>query len=337
MAWGDEERPPIIVRGGSLKIVSGTKKNGKPWKKVGDEYRQEQPRGKDVVVYSVRFVGGGANCRPTFAHSVRVTYALDSGKTAVVVIGRADEIAEERDKKREPVVSSTVPLEIVNDSEEGPHLLLALRGRITSVVADSLVCSNPVEVIVQPVGPKTVRFSPLAWAAGLLAGASAVYALFRFFAEDEERPPIIVRGGSLVFESGDPRHSNGKKRKSKRWKHEFGWKPDHRKGENVSRFDVSFETDTGCGVTSARKAVIAYKHRTLGSEQLALFTLRIGTDDETGRHTPVIETVETLVPEIDPEVPQTLTFRPEGSVEYIQFDDGPKCANPGVVHFDPVK
>ena len=175
MAWGDEERPPIIVRGGSLKIFSGTKTNGKRWKKVGDEFRQEHPRGKDVGVYSVRFIGGGETCRPTFAHTVRITYALDSGRPAVIIIGRAEEITEDPDKDREPVISSTVPLEIVNDSEEAPHLLLAARGRITSVVADSLVCSSPAGVIAQPVGSKPARRVNALLIIGVLAGLVAAF------------------------------------------------------------------------------------------------------------------------------------------------------------------
>ena len=77
MAPADDERPPIIVRGGSLVIQSGDEKSsnpkhriGKKWKKDGKDWKQIHDNGKHVARYPVSFQGGGASCtrisQPTF-------------------------------------------------------------------------------------------------------------------------------------------------------------------------------------------------------------------------------------------------------------------------------
>jgi hypothetical protein len=78
-----------------------------------------------------------------------------------------------------------------------------------------------------------------------VAGAVAVaYAMF--FDEpvdDDDRPPIIVRNGSLIFENGDGM------RPGKPWKeitagNETWWRMDHPKGHWPGYFDVSFNGGT---------------------------------------------------------------------------------------------
>jgi hypothetical protein len=84
---------------------------------------------------------------------------------------------------------------------------------------------------------------------GIVCGALFVWAVqpsARRAAEDEERPPIIVKGGSLLIESGDA----AKGKKGKPWKkeavadgsgkNENQWKPDHPTGIPSSILKVVF-------------------------------------------------------------------------------------------------
>ena len=96
--------------------------------------------------------------------------------------------------------------------------------------------------------------------AGLLViGWTVQTAGMKVLAEDEDRPPIIVKGGSLLFESGDSKKAT----KGKPWKteavpdaagkNEKQWKPDHPNGIPASVLKVAF---TG-GTDEARRACTA--------------------------------------------------------------------------------
>ena len=57
--------------------------------------------------------------------------------------------------------------------------------------------------------------------------------------DDDDRPPVIVRNGSAIFQGGDPAVPS----KWKDWSKDIlgnQWKPDHPKGKPVERFDVTF-------------------------------------------------------------------------------------------------
>ena len=155
MAAGNEDRPPIIVRGGSLVIQSGDPKSsnpnhkkGKPWLKDGAHWKQEHDNGKDVKTYSVSFQGGGGSCSPAFATEVRVTYQPKSGDKVVILIGRADKSGPEKEK--EPRIVSAKEL-VVDNSTDQPTLTLQLEGEIVSISAGGNVCTNPVGAKLQPV------------------------------------------------------------------------------------------------------------------------------------------------------------------------------------------
>ncbi|HXG57027.1 MAG TPA: hypothetical protein VNJ03_16735 [Vicinamibacterales bacterium] len=85
---------------------------------------------------------------------------------------------------------------------------------------------------------------------GVLTGAAVMYSFQQPSVEDDDRPPIIVRGGSLIFESGDTKKS----KPGKPWRKEtvtdsagqseVQWKPDHEKARSVGLFVVSFENGT---------------------------------------------------------------------------------------------
>lgn len=246
----DEERPPIIVRGGSLVIQSGDEKSsnpkhkkGKPWLDAKDKklWKQKHDNGKHVATYSVSFQGGGGTCSPTFATEVHVTYELTSGGTVEVTIGR-EKVAN--GKEMEPFVRSTKELTADNEREQ-PTLTLPLGGKITSISAGGKVCSNPVSAKLQPVngkdsdGSRSVRAIVIAVAAIAAVAFAFAFGLFDFNG-DEERPPIIVRNGSIVFEN--QLVSGPSTGQSKLWvpSGTRKWKPDHKEGKRISGFDVTF-------------------------------------------------------------------------------------------------
>ena len=84
----DEDRPPIIVRGGSLIFQSGDpdsseaeEKAGKPWKQVGTDWQPDQDYGKKTSWFSVAIRGGSNSCPAlSMTREVRLVYA-DAGGT----------------------------------------------------------------------------------------------------------------------------------------------------------------------------------------------------------------------------------------------------------------
>ena len=76
-------------------------------------------------------------------------------------------------------------------------------------------------------------------AVGAVVCASRVMTFRSLRYSDEDRPPIIVRGGSLYFISGDAHHSKKEFKYGKQWvHHKKGWKPKHDQAKSVSYFVV---------------------------------------------------------------------------------------------------
>lgn len=80
---------------------------------------------------------------------------------------------------------------------------------------------------------------------GLILGGLLAFGAMRYFAsaEDEERPPIIVKGGSLIFQS------------ERAWQQVGGdWQPDQKNGRRTNGFSVSIQgPDTTCPLLSTTK------------------------------------------------------------------------------------
>ena len=87
-------------------------------------------------------------------------------------------------------------------------------------------------------GTKLAYFTGGALIGGLLVGG--VLSTIGSGGDDEERPPIIVRGGSIVFESGDKNTTKPKEKKGKKWTPAGNdWQPDQAHGIPVSDLTIA--------------------------------------------------------------------------------------------------
>ena len=93
-------------------------------------------------------------------------------------------------------------------------------------------------------------------AAGLIGGALLGYAVGSR-AADDDRPPIIVKGGSLIFQSGDPNSSEQEEKQGKPWKQVGNdWQPDHDDGKKTTWFSVAISGGSGsCPTLSMTREV----------------------------------------------------------------------------------
>jgi len=83
----DEDRPPIIVKNGSLDVISGDKSNrkpeykkGKPWITVDTKWQPDHPKGKPSSEYTVLITASDFAACPASGTGteVLITY-VDSG------------------------------------------------------------------------------------------------------------------------------------------------------------------------------------------------------------------------------------------------------------------
>jgi hypothetical protein len=84
-------------------------------------------------------------------------------------------------------------------------------------------------------------------AIAIVAAAITFFVLKMVRADDEDRPPIIVRSGSVLMDGGDsgnwkPWKQNGSKKQ---------WKPDHGGGGSVKSFSVTVANATGNAAPSS--------------------------------------------------------------------------------------
>jgi hypothetical protein len=151
----DEDRPPIIVKNGSLVFQSGTEpRPGKSWKAQGNRnWQTNHGNGKRVSTFQLYFIGGKVKdsddpCRPTTATDFTVKLDHD-GNSATDPIDY--QVTRRPDgKKAAPTVigdnltpDTTDSTKLVAPSTNG--------GMIASVVVPDFECQNPQEVWVESI------------------------------------------------------------------------------------------------------------------------------------------------------------------------------------------
>lgn len=108
----------------------------------------------------------------------------------------------------------------------------------------------------------TISTSMILFALGGLAFLGFVAYVLRMFQEppngDEDRPPIVVKNGSIVFENQLVAQKAASH--SKDWISDGGsarkWKPDHTAGRWTKGFDVSFSSEVACAAMQGNPVTI---------------------------------------------------------------------------------
>jgi hypothetical protein len=139
--------------------------------------------------------------------------------------------------------------------------------------------------------------------------------------EDEERPPIIVRNGSLIFESGDAASNDPEEKTGKPWKQVDGsWQPDHNKGKKTKWFVVTIQGGTsgacpGAGMT--QEIVITYTKDSTDTK----FTIKPKgrNNGGNGPKAPAIETTATLQQGGSSANPQLIFDPVGGAISNVSF------------------
>lgn len=142
--------------------------------------------------------------------------------------------------------------------------------------------------------PHTARSTPskslssLCWGVlGLFTGGALAFRFLRF--DDEDRPPIVVKGGSLYFISGDKKNGNPHFKYGKPWVHHQGaWKPKHDRGKKVTHFVVDLYPTNH--TESSPKLPVTYKTEALTIKQgIAAIQVRIEAGPGNGRPAPALD------------------------------------------------
>jgi hypothetical protein len=138
----DEERPPIIVRGGSIVFESGDKngkpkeKKGKKWIPAGNDWQPDQGEGIPVADLSIAIRGGNQASCPALQ---RVVGDKNAGEPPIITVTYTDQnqteskfiVTAKKDKNKNKwsptIVGSNMRLE--NDTTDNPQLVFGNHGQ----------------------------------------------------------------------------------------------------------------------------------------------------------------------------------------------------------------
>jgi hypothetical protein len=97
---GDQDRPPIIVRGGSIYLDGGTPTDWKPWQEHGNKktWQPDQSHGASTKNFAVTVSNSNGPAAPTspcpalpiIGTTVTIEYTTNAGVKSNLRIGRAD-------------------------------------------------------------------------------------------------------------------------------------------------------------------------------------------------------------------------------------------------------
>jgi hypothetical protein len=146
----NEDRPPMVVKGGSLIIQSGfnSKKPGKPWHNdpaAPNEWQMDHPGGKKTNAFLLMMSGSGS-CGPDFVDEMVLEYTLAS--TQAVQQFRITRKAQFGGSKLVPTVigERLTP----TNSGDTPFLMFPDAGELTRVTAVGIDCRSPGSFAVHP-------------------------------------------------------------------------------------------------------------------------------------------------------------------------------------------
>ena len=148
----EEDRPPIIVRNGSIIFESGARgRPGKPWKKFQGVFFQDHPRGKPVTSFQLYFRGGTGDCAPVSGTDFSVVFDDDGNdgtdpKNYTVIIR-----APGTGGGRPGLTLSGAGIDIDTSNEMRVHGGTTNVGKILSASVSTFTCNEPTEIYVESV------------------------------------------------------------------------------------------------------------------------------------------------------------------------------------------
>lgn len=151
-----------------------------------------------------------------------------------------------------------------------------------------------------------------------VAAAGALYvagSLLLQSDDDEDRPPIIVKNGSMTVEVDDAHP----------WRKDLigrQWKPEHSNGRKVDRFDVSFTDAPECTAMSGSEVSITY---TEANGEVRVFTFTRKKKHGIGKREPKFESPVDMV-EGNPQ--SRLTYPVNGRITSVVVSNGQACSMP---------
>jgi hypothetical protein len=138
----DEERPPIVVKHGSIvmEVADLAGKPRRPWAKdlIGRQWKPKQPKGKDVVTFDVVVTGADGTCNPMSGDEITVDYVETAGQTRTFRFYRQRFAGF---GKHEPKVDS--PVDLTVDNSTVPRLMYSADGKIRKVTVGGQSCNFP--------------------------------------------------------------------------------------------------------------------------------------------------------------------------------------------------
>jgi hypothetical protein len=170
---------------------------------------------------------------------------------------------------------------------------------------------------------------------GLIVGGLLAYAALQTMdrAEDEDRPPIIVRGGSIIFQSGDPESSDSDERPGKPWLQDGAgdWQPDQPSGKKSKWFSIAIRGAVQCPALSMTKEVTVTYTAADNTESRFTFTFK---ERPTSTRSPAPAIRGTGLTVDNSGANQTLTYGTagQGRISRVQFQGqgvgNVNCADP---------
>jgi hypothetical protein len=147
----NEDRPPMVVKGGSLIIQSGfnSKKPGKPWHNdpaAPNEWQMDHSAGKQTNAFLLMMSGSGS-CGPDFVDEMVLEYTLSNNQTTQYRITRKKQIGSSGSKMVPTVIGERLSPTNTGDT---PFLMFPDAGSLTRVTATGIDCRSPAQFAVHP-------------------------------------------------------------------------------------------------------------------------------------------------------------------------------------------
>jgi hypothetical protein len=148
----NEDRPPMVVKGGSLIIQSGfnSKKPGKPWHNdpnAANEWQMDHSAGKQTNAFLVMMSGSGS-CGPDFVDDMILEYTLSSNQAVQQFrVTRKKQIGSSGNKMVPTVIGERLT---PTNSGDTPFLMFPDAGELTRVTAAGIDCRSPGAFAIHP-------------------------------------------------------------------------------------------------------------------------------------------------------------------------------------------